>query len=662
MAGRILKAGTYGDVPAGARRVLKAGTYEDAQEPGYAESATRGALQGATLGYSDEIAGGIEAGTRSALRFFGSDIEDKTYQQARDEARAKNERAQKANPWTYGIGEVGGGVATALVPGLGVAKGAGLGLNIVKGAGLGAAAGFGTSTAPIVADKEGNTDLGRAATDVAIGAGLGGAVSLAAPVVGKVAGKVWETAKRAYRGAGEASKQSARNAAIEALWAADGQGEAAERAAAREYAATAAQDKAGRSVANASEDGAVAVAREEKAKAAFASLVASLPNGSKRNKLSTVTKAVHSELVRNPELASAVKGNRETVEEAARLASEVREQIGSRMNELVDTAAPGASATAADVAASLQKVADKINPVVKDTAGVRKGVEEQIADIQAHYKVDGKIPLRELWDMKSKFQEGGYGGAAKFSERVEIEAKRRMADAVAEIYHREVKAGLGRMPDGKELIKEYEVLNKRYGAAASLHDLLEEKLRNVKVAAQTQGEIAADALERGAWDRKATTAAGMAARGGTEERPIGAATEAVIGGATTPISTVKTGLTKGAGWGAEETNLAIRKKMSRQSSDTARSEMESALREVDALTPGSTPVATAANLQRLMSDPEAYREALSPLVEAGRALSRGGSTDDLLRRAEDAVRAGVPRGAVEELVRRYLDRAGEKKR
>lgn len=73
-------------------------------QPGRLEAGLRGAAQGATLGYSDEITGLLE-----------SAFTDKTYGQARDESRNANVAAQRANPGTYLSGEVG----SAFIPGLG---------------------------------------------------------------------------------------------------------------------------------------------------------------------------------------------------------------------------------------------------------------------------------------------------------------------------------------------------------------------------------------------------------------------------------------------------------------------------------------------------------------------------------------------------------------
>jgi hypothetical protein len=105
------------------------------------ESVVRGAKQGGSMGFGDEITAGLEAA-----------FTPKTYEQARDEERRADKAAQASHPIAYGAGEVGGGVATALIPGgglLGAAKGAGLGtriaVNAARGAGAGIVSGFGNT-------------------------------------------------------------------------------------------------------------------------------------------------------------------------------------------------------------------------------------------------------------------------------------------------------------------------------------------------------------------------------------------------------------------------------------------------------------------------------------------------------------------------------------
>jgi len=145
---------------------VKQSALESQQEPvSQLESGLRGAAQGATLGYSDEMMGALQALKHKALPEKGEEkasMED-LYKQYRDIQRSKNSAAQEQNPWTYGLGNVAGGVGSiALAPEAIAAK---LG-TIGGGAALGAATGLGTS------DSE---DLGGMAKDTALGAGLGAA-------------------------------------------------------------------------------------------------------------------------------------------------------------------------------------------------------------------------------------------------------------------------------------------------------------------------------------------------------------------------------------------------------------------------------------------------------------------------------------------------------
>ena len=137
--------------------------------PGALESLGRGALQGASFGLSDEITGAIE-----------SLLTKKTYEQARDEARAANRAASEAHPYVYGAGELGGSVATSFIPGVGAAgkavegalagtraaKLAGVAGGAVEGALQGGLAGFGGSEGSTASDI---------ASDTLKGAGVGGA-------------------------------------------------------------------------------------------------------------------------------------------------------------------------------------------------------------------------------------------------------------------------------------------------------------------------------------------------------------------------------------------------------------------------------------------------------------------------------------------------------
>jgi hypothetical protein len=98
------------------------------------ESVARGAKQGASMGFGDEITAGLEAA-----------FTPKTYEQARDEARKADKAAQAAHPIAYGAGEAGGGLATAVIPGGGLLKGTGFAVNAARGAGAGILSGIGNS-------------------------------------------------------------------------------------------------------------------------------------------------------------------------------------------------------------------------------------------------------------------------------------------------------------------------------------------------------------------------------------------------------------------------------------------------------------------------------------------------------------------------------------
>lgn len=146
------------------------------------ESAVRGAVQGASMGYSDELTGALEAGYD---KLTGSEASlGDLYREKRDEARASNLAAEQANPKTYLAGEVGGGVATAFVPGLNVAKGASALKAIGSSAMLGGAAGLGMSDSELTGEK---TDVKGAVKDTLIGTAAGGAGGAVGVGLGKAA-------------------------------------------------------------------------------------------------------------------------------------------------------------------------------------------------------------------------------------------------------------------------------------------------------------------------------------------------------------------------------------------------------------------------------------------------------------------------------------------
>lgn len=116
-----------------------------------AESAVRGATQGLTLGFADEISGAIE-----------STLTDKPFEQARNESRQNFARAQEENPNAYIMGEVAGGIGGAFASGglsagyrgaaiVGGLAGVGFsnrtGSDLIKDAAIGSAFGIGGEAA-----------------------------------------------------------------------------------------------------------------------------------------------------------------------------------------------------------------------------------------------------------------------------------------------------------------------------------------------------------------------------------------------------------------------------------------------------------------------------------------------------------------------------------
>lgn len=143
--------------------------YAPAARPGVVESFARGGANALTLGFADEIAGGLE------FAFTG-----KSYKEARDESREAFRRAKDENPLAYGAGQVAGTVGSLLVPGLNVAKGAGAAAVMGRAALQGGLQGLGDSKADLT---EG--DAGSALADAGTGALVGGAIGGAGALVAK---------------------------------------------------------------------------------------------------------------------------------------------------------------------------------------------------------------------------------------------------------------------------------------------------------------------------------------------------------------------------------------------------------------------------------------------------------------------------------------------
>lgn len=124
------------------------------------QSAGKGAIQGATAGFGDEIAGGIDALLSKTGTLFTGDAPNPyadqpiadVYKSGRNEVRQDNAQASEVNPLSYLGGMIGGGAA---LPGTGSLKGM---------TALGGASGLGLSN---------QEDIAGMAGDTAKGAGIG---------------------------------------------------------------------------------------------------------------------------------------------------------------------------------------------------------------------------------------------------------------------------------------------------------------------------------------------------------------------------------------------------------------------------------------------------------------------------------------------------------
>jgi hypothetical protein len=142
--------------------------FEAIEEPSMLESGVRGVAQGLSFGFADELTGALE-----------STLSDKTYKQARDESRKAYDEAEKANPITYNVGDIGASIATSFIPGFG-ALNASKGARLVEVAGKAALQGGLTSAGH--SDKE---DLAGLAGDTLKGVGAGAVLGSAAHGLGK---------------------------------------------------------------------------------------------------------------------------------------------------------------------------------------------------------------------------------------------------------------------------------------------------------------------------------------------------------------------------------------------------------------------------------------------------------------------------------------------
>lgn len=117
----------------------------------------RGIVQGGTLGFSDEIYGGVSASAQ-ALKDLDASKWLENYRAAQQSSETANDAAKERSPWLYGGGELFGGLAAGAA---------------TAGAGLAAA---GTKVGLREAAKQGGKALAKEAAKIAAAGGTAGAI------------------------------------------------------------------------------------------------------------------------------------------------------------------------------------------------------------------------------------------------------------------------------------------------------------------------------------------------------------------------------------------------------------------------------------------------------------------------------------------------------
>lgn len=464
------------------------------QEPSALESFGRGALQGVTGGFADEITGAIEHA-----------ITGKRYAQARDESRANYKAAEEANPTASLAGNVGGGLASIFLPGAGVTRAATVAGRIGAGAALGGLAGLGNSEADLT-----KGDVAGAARDTAIGAAAGGALTGAAEGLGSIFG----LGKKAV---GEV---------VDDFVAPKVSAEARAHAAAQLKAANAA--------------GADALAEAE---LKFAPLVA-------KDEASAV-QAVHDPLARKAAVADSLRdsamedlqfiaGNKVKLKAFGdTVRKEVVEDVMGKDKPLQVALAAGERHAALEhVEGKLGEVGKRLDDEVYDlgqehTAGAaRKNVLNKLLDVHSDYErttaekplakivseemqtfrqhYDKFIPLQDLrleyrrWqDMAEKARNALSGD---LSPRMQVAD--RMARAMREALHEEIETVAKRVPELADLPQKLSALNEEASGYAAIKDVLKEAVRRQNAAAPTFGEFVSPLKEiRAHLERKGVEAA-----------------------------------------------------------------------------------------------------------------------------------------------------------
>lgn len=178
------------------------------------EAFFRGAGSGVTLGFNDEVNGGIQALIAKAMgdpRGLGA-----LYSVNRNTFRREDEAAEAEHPTASLLGNVlGGSVVAPLLPG-GQAKT--LGQIMKTGAALGGVSALGSSTAELTPGRATPQSVGRAGLDMTVGLGVGAGASALGYGVQRVGEGIggWMGGRAAAR-ANAATARNAENAEAKAL-------------------------------------------------------------------------------------------------------------------------------------------------------------------------------------------------------------------------------------------------------------------------------------------------------------------------------------------------------------------------------------------------------------------------------------------------------------
>lgn len=200
LATALKNADAAGDVDAArklaaALRSAQAAGQPTAGKPSDLESIGRGALEGVSFGFDDEIGSGVQTG----FGLWGD------YGKALEESRGLKRRAQETNPIAYGIGAVGGALPTAFIPGMAPARAATLGGRLAQGARLGAVYGglYGAGTA----EGDLKDRAAGALRGGAVGAVTGAAAEPVAAGIGALANRVAAPVRAALNPVKEAGRR-----------------------------------------------------------------------------------------------------------------------------------------------------------------------------------------------------------------------------------------------------------------------------------------------------------------------------------------------------------------------------------------------------------------------------------------------------------------------